>query len=282
MIKLQKSALLSITLFAAAFLQACSPSPATNTLSSTQGKLTFTGSSTVAPLVKAIAKRYQAKYPKVQISIQTGGSFQGIKDASQGNVDIAMVSQLLAEKEKKLLPFTIAQDGISVLLHKDNPVSNLTEKQILDIYTNKINNWRQVGGKNAPIFVVNKTENHSTGKLFAKFFQMKMKDIVADKTIGDNPEAIKAVKNNPNAIAYVSIGAAEYDIVHGAPLKLLPIKGIAATIANVSKGTFPLSRPLNLVTNTPPTGLKKDFIDFARSEKVHDLVRQQSFVPMQP
>ncbi|MDJ0618197.1 MAG: phosphate ABC transporter substrate-binding protein [Calothrix sp. MO_192.B10] len=280
--KLPKSALLSLTLLAASFLQACSQSPATNTFSSTQGKLTFTGSSTVAPLVKAIAKRYQAKHPKVQISIQTGGSSQGIKDASQGNVDIGMVSRSLKDQEKKLLPFTIAQDGISVLLHKDNPVANLTEKQIVDIYSNKINNWRQVGGKNAPILVVSKAVNHSTGKLFAKFFQMEMKDIVADQIIGDNPEAIKAVKNNPNAIAYVSIGAAEYDIVHGAPLKLLPIKEVAATIANVNKGTFPLYRPLNLVTNTPPTGLKKDFIDFARSEKVHDLVRQKSFVPIQP
>ena len=104
----------------------------------------------------------------------------------------------------------------------------------------------------------------------------------ADKMIGDNPEAITSVKENPNAIAYVSIGAAEHMIVRGIPLKLLPIQGVAATIANVNQGTFPLSRPLNLVTNTLPTGLKKDFIDFARSEKVRDLVQQESFVPIQP
>ncbi len=282
MINLSQSRLLSLILLAALGLQACSQSPGTNTNSSTPGKLTFTGSSTVTPLVKAIAKRYQAKHPNVRISIKTGGSSQGIKDASQGKVDIGMVSRSLKDQEKTLLPFTIAHDGISVLLHQDNPVSNLTEKQIVDIYTNKINNWRQLGGKNAPIFVISKAKNYSTGKLFAKFFQMQLEDIRADKMIGDNSEVIETLKNNPNAIGYVSIGAAEYDIVHGAPLKLLPIKGVAATMANVNKGTFPLSRPLNLVTNTPPAGLKKDFIDFARSEAVHDLVRQQSFVPTQP
>ena len=80
---------------------------------------------------------------------------------------------------------------------------------------------------------------------------------------------------------YVSI-AAEHMIVRGMPLKLLPMAGVDATIANVNQGTFPLSRPLNLVTNTLPAGLKKDFIDFARSENVRDLVQQESFVPIQP
>ncbi|MDJ0695373.1 phosphate ABC transporter substrate-binding protein [Mastigocoleus sp. MO_188.B34] len=281
MIYFKQSVLISLTLFTASFLQACSQYPSINTISYAQNNrnLTLTGSSTIKPLVVAIAKRYQAKYPNVRINVKTGGSSQGIKDASEGNVDIGMVSRSLKAKEKHLLPFTIAKDGISVLIHKNNPIKSLTNKQIVDIYTNKINNWRQVGGKNAPIFVVSKAENHSTGKLFAKFFQMPIKDISADKIIGDNPEAIAAVNENPNTIAYVSIGAAEYDIVHGAPLKLLPIEGVAATIANVKNGTFPLSRPLNLVTNSTPIGLKKDFIDFARSEKVYDLVREQSFVP---
>ena len=86
---------------------------------------------------------------------------------------------------------------------------------------------------------------------------------------------------NPNAIGYVSIGTAEYDVEHGTPIKLLPIGGVAATSENVANGKFPLSRPLNLVTKSPPEGLVKEFIDFARSDKVHDLIREQSFVPLE-
>ncbi|MDJ0735789.1 MAG: phosphate ABC transporter substrate-binding protein [Nostocaceae cyanobacterium] len=268
---------LSVVLASCFWLQSCNKTPET-----TKGKLLLTGSSTVAPLASAIAKRYQAENPGVQILVQTGGSLKGIADARQGRADIGMASRSLKDSEKDLFAFTLAQDGISIVVHQDNPVKNLTKQQVIDIYTHKINNWRQVGGENAPIIVLNKGESHSTLKLFANFFQMNPKDIHADITIGDNEEAIKNVTVNPNAIAYVSIGAAEHDIIHGTPLKLLPMEGVTATIANVKKGTFPLSRPLNLVTNAPPTSLKKDFIDFARSQHVQDLVREQSFVPVSP
>ncbi|CDN11318.1 hypothetical protein RintRC_1658 [Richelia intracellularis] len=126
-------------------------------------------------MVKGITKGYQLKYPNVRISIKTGGSSQGIKDVTQGKVDIGMASRKLRDNEK-LMSFTIAQDYLYVLLHRDNPVANLTKKQIVDIYINKINNWQQVGGKNEPILVVSKTQNHSTGKLFAKLFQIPMGD----------------------------------------------------------------------------------------------------------
>ena len=148
------------------------------------------------------------------------------------------------------------------------------------IYKGKIANWKQVGGNDAPITVVNKAEGRSTLELFTHYFKLKNSDIKADVVIGDNEQGIKTVVGNPNAIGYVSIGTAEYDIEHGQPLKLLPIGGVPATSANVANGKFPLSRPLNLMTKSPPEGLVKEFIEFARSPQVHDLVREQSFVPL--
>jgi phosphate transport system substrate-binding protein len=99
--------------------------------------------------------------------------------------------------------------------------------------------------------------------------------------IGDNQQGIKTVAGNPNAIGYVSIGAAEYDIQHGVPLKLLPIGGVEATTQTVRDESFPLSRPLNLVTKTSPSGLTQEFIQFAQSEKVYDLVKEQNFVAIE-
>jgi phosphate transport system substrate-binding protein len=98
--------------------------------------------------------------------------------------------------------------------------------------------------------------------------------------IGDNQQGIKTVEGNPNAIGYVSIGTAEFSINDGIPIKLLPLNGIAATSKNVQNETFPLSRPLNLVTKTQPQGLDKAFIEFAQSPQVHDIVQQQEFVPI--
>lgn len=272
-------ALLSLGSSTFLVLQSCSKPPeAANKL---QGKLVLTGSSTVAPLVAEIAKRYEMEHPEARIDVQTGGSSRGIADARQGTADIGMVSRVLKGNEKDLQAFTIAKDGISVIIHRDNRVQNLSDKQIVSIYTGKIDNWKLVGGTDAPITVVNKAEGRSTLELFAEHFKLKTKDIKADVVIGDNEQGIKTVAGNPNAIGYVSIGSGEYAATHKTPIKLLPVEGIAASTANVSNGTFPINRPLNLVINKPPTGLTKNFIDFARSQAVQDIVQEQYFVPPQ-
>lgn len=76
------------------------------------------------------------------------------------------------------------------------------------------------------------------------------------------------------------IGTAEYEAEHGAKIHLLPMEGVEATVANVTDGTFPLSRPLNLVTSREPHGLMRQFIEFAQSQRVHDLIKAQYFVPV--
>ncbi len=266
---------------AAILLQSCSkpPEAAIKSGDQLQGKLVLTGSSTVAPLAAEIAKRYEAEHSGVRIDVQSGGSSRGIADARQGVADVGMVSRSLKDNEKDLQAFTIAKDGISIIVNNANPIKSLTDKQIVDIYTDKINNWKQVGGSDAPITVVNKAEGRSTLELFAEHFKIDTKDIKADVVIGDNEQGIKTVGGNPNAVGYVSIGSGEYAATHQTPIKLLPVAGIAASIANVTNGTFPISRPLNLVTKTTPTGLQKDFIDFARSQQVQDIVKEQYFVP---
>jgi len=245
-----------------------------------QGQLVLTGSSTVAPLAGEIAKRFEAMHPGVRVDVQTGGSSRGVSDARQGVADIGMVSRALKDKEKDLQPFMIARDGVCLILQADNPVASLTDPQVVDIYTGKIDNWKQVGGPDAPIVVVNKAEGHSTLELFLKYFKLKNADVQPDVVIGDNEQGIKTVAGNPYAIGYVSIGTADYDAGHGVAIKLLPVGGVAASVANVENGTFPLSRPLNLVTRSTPEGLAQAFISFAQSSGVHDIVRGQYFVPI--
>jgi phosphate transport system substrate-binding protein len=245
-------------------------------------KLVLTGSSTVYPLAAELARNYESKHLGVRIEVKSGGSSKGITDARQGVADIGMVSRALHENEKDLLAFTIARDGISILLHRDNPVARLTNEKVIAIYTDKVNNWQQVGGNDAPITVTSKEEGRSTLALFTDYFKLKTTDIRADVTIGDNEEALKTVLDNPNAIAYVSIGTAEHAIVRGMPLKLIPIEGVDATIANIRNKTFPISRPLNFVVKSEPTGLAKDFISFAKSEEANSIVKERGFVPISP
>lgn len=243
-------------------------------------KLTLTGSSTVGPLSAEIGKRFESLRPGVHVDVQTGGSSRGVTDAQRGLADIGDVSRDLSPEESAsgLVSTAIALDGICVITNSANPIKELTKDQITAIYLGKLTNWKQVGGNDAAITVINKDEGRSTLELFLNFLKITNTDVKASAVIGDNEQGIKTVAGNPDAIGYVSIGTAEYDASHGSAIKLLPMNGVAATVENVRNGTFPLSRPLNLVTNGKPKGLAKEFIDFAKSSQVQDIVKDQYFV----
>ncbi len=243
-------------------------------------KLVLTGSSTVAPLVLEIGKRFEKQNPGVRIDVQSGGSSRGVADARSGLADIGMASRALKPEENDLVAHTIAMDGIGVILHRSNPVQALAGEQIKAIYTGQITHWKEVGGKDARITVGNRAEGRSELELFLHYFKLKNSEIKARLIIGETQQAIKTVAGNPGAIAYVSIGAAEYEAAQGTPIRLLPMEGVAASVANVRAGRFPLSRPLNLVTKGEATGLARRFLDFARSGAVDDLVGSQFFVPL--
>ncbi|MEN8177593.1 MAG: phosphate ABC transporter substrate-binding protein [Pseudomonadota bacterium] len=250
------------------------------TASATDERLVLTGSSTVAPLALEIGKRFERHHPGVRIDVQSGGSSRGVADTRAGLAGIGMVSRALKPEEDDLTAHTIAMDGIGIILHRDNPVNSLSDEQIKAIYTGRVRNWRKLGGPDRTITVVHKAEGRSTLELFLHHFDLKNRQIKAQVIIGDNQQGIKTVAGNPDAIGYVSIGTAEYESTQGAPIRLLPMDGVAATVANLRNGRFPLSRPLNLVTRDGITSeLAKRFIDFARSETIHDLLAAQFFVP---
>jgi len=243
-------------------------------------KIIITGSSTVAPLVLEIGKRFEQQNKGVRVDVQSGGSGRGVSDARSGVAQIGMVSRSLKSEENDLTAFPIAQDGVCMIIHKSNPISVLSNDQIKAIYTGQVRNWKEVGGKDAAITVANKAEGRSTLELFLGYFVLKNSEIKAQVIVGDNQQGIKTVAGNPNAIGYVSIGTAEFEEQDGTPIKLLPMGGVAPSVVNVRDGRFPLSRPLNLVAKGSPDALSKRFIDFAQSKEVHDLVKEQYFVPL--
>lgn len=244
------------------------------------GRLTLSGASTAAPLVNEIARRFESRHPGVRIDVQTGGSSRGVADVRRGTVHIGMVSRPLGADEQELTAHRIALDGVALIVHRDNPIAELTRQQIIEIYTGRIDNWSAVGGPDAPITVVNKAEGRSTLELFLSHFKLKREDIRADVVIGENLHGIHTVAGDPNAIGYVSIGTAEFERSSGVKIKLLPLDGVEASTANVRNATFPLSRPLNLVTTGARTPLADAFIALATSRDVNDLVKAQFFVPI--
>ena len=264
-------------------LQGCSGSglqigtPATQ-----QQKLIVTGSSTVAPLISEMGKRFEAQNPDIRVDVQTGGSSRGLSDTDRGLADIGMVSRALKEEElQERQGYIVALDGISPIVHADNPLTEIDSEDVVAIYTGEIDNWKELGGSDAPIAVINKAEGRSTLELFLKHFKLEPEQIQASAIIGDNQQGIKTVSGNPDAIGYVSIGAAAYSIEQGVPIQLLNLDGVEASVDRVIDGSFPLSRPLSLVVKGEPTPLAQEFLDFALAEENHDLIREQNFVPPQ-
>ena len=213
------------------------------------GKLMVTGSSTVAPLVSEIAKRFEEIHPGVRVDVQTGGSGKGIADARIGVADIGMASRALKNDESDLVSHQIAADGVGLIVHQSNVIKTLTPEQVIAIYSDEINDWKDVGGKDKEITVVHKAEGRATLEVFLKHFKIENPSVKPDVIVGDNEHGVKTVAGSKGAIGYVSIGAAEADMQQGIPIRLLPLDGVEATTANVANGKFPMSRPLNLVTS---------------------------------
>ena len=241
-------------------------------------RLVVTGSSTVAPLVAEIGKRFEAR-SGVRVDVQTGGSSRGVADARQGLADLGMASRALKASEGDLESFTIARDGICLIVHRDNSVAELSDRQVMDLFTGVASRWSAVGGSDLPVTVVHKADGRSTLELFLDHFGLDNRNVRPSVVIGDNEQGIKTVAGQVGAIGYVSIGAAEHARSRGVPIRLLPMGGVDATAENLRQGRFPLSRPLNLVTQGQPGELARRFIDFARSPAVDDLIDELSFVP---
>jgi len=246
---------------------------------SSQGRLTLTGSSTIAPLMLEIGRRFETQHPGIRVDVQSGGTARGVADTRSGLADIGMVSRALKPEEADLTVHLIAHDGIGLIVHADNPIEGLTAQQVVDIYTGRVGRWAAVGGPDSPITVVNKAEGRSTLELFLAHFGLRSPDIAAQVVIGENEQGIKTVAGSPEAIGYVSIGSAEYAAAQGVPVKLLSLDGVPASTQTVRAGTYPLARELNLVTKGPASGSARELIDYATSTAVGDLVKELYFVP---
>lgn len=243
-------------------------------------RVTVVGSSTISPLMAEIAKDFEKGKPDVRIDVQAGGSSRGITDVRNGVAEIGMVSRALKPDESELGRTLIARDGVSVIVHRDNTVQGLAKAQLVEIYTGRITNWSQVGGPDLPITVVSKAEGRSTLEVFSDYVGLSYKDIKAQMIIGDNQQGIQAVSTTPGAIAYVSIGTAEYEASNGAAIRLVPLDGMAPTTQAVAEGRFPMVRELNLVYKSPMAPNVQALIEHAGSPKSAEIIRGQYMVPV--
>lgn len=247
--------------------------------------LTLTGSTTVLPIAQACAEEYM-KQNKVKITVNGGGSGNGIKAVIDGTAEIgnssrdAKESEINMAKEKgvELYKTVIALDGIAVVVHPDVPVSDLKLEQVRDIFAGKINNWKEVGGKDAPIVVVSRDTSSGTyGSFEEMVLHYKEKNNMRpDAQMAASNQAVATIiSQTPNSIGYIGLG-----YLKSAKLKALKINGVEPSEKTVKDKTYPISRTLNMYTNGTPKGLAKKFIDFILSKKGQEIVEKSGFIKL--
>ena len=276
--------------FALAAVLYLSPAFAGNDKNSIQMK----GSDTMVNLGQAWAEKYMEKDPDHFVAVTGGGSGTGLSSLISGTCDIAMSSREIKEKEialaekKGIHPYEIkaALDGLAVVVHPDNPVGRLTMDQLAAIFTGKITNWKELGGKDEKIVLLSREVNSGTHVYFKEHVLRKndpksQEEFAPSALMLSSSQAIAdEIAGNPAAIGYYGMG---YISKKQKPLSIARDEksaDVAPTIENVVSGKYPISRPLFLYTNGEPEGLVKQFVEFALSKEGQEIVVATDFVPV--
>jgi phosphate transport system substrate-binding protein len=261
-----------------ATLIACSLFPHTAASAATPAKLVVSGAETLAPLISDIARRFEAANAGVKVEVRPSGSGKGITDVRAGNADIGMVARALLSNEHDLFAYPVARDGVAVLVHRENPVKGLDTRQLTDLLTGKLTNWKSVGGREASIDLA-LPKGQGSFELILQRLALKRDQVAGHVLDGSLDDSFRFIARNPDAVTLTSIGHSERRIKQGLPVKLLSYNGMPATSRSIQDHGYALSRPLTLITRKLPEGLQKRFIDYALSPEVIDLEIKYGFVP---
>jgi phosphate transport system substrate-binding protein len=274
---LKRSILIVVLMAACPFFLISAQAGAVDSFSGLSGEIRISGGTAHIPVMKEAAKQIMTANPDISISIAGGGSGVGIKQVGEGIVDIGNSGRAATDEEVEkygLKLFKWAIDGVGVAVNPDNPVTALTKAQLKDIYSGKITDWKDLGGKDAPITVYTRDESSGTRSVFWKKALGKG-DIVSSANFVVSNGAMKtAIANDPNAIGYVSVGHMDASVAGVA------LDGVPPTIDTVKSGEYKVARGLYSNTQGDPSGLTQLFIAYLLSPEGQQIVVQKGFVPV--
>ena len=254
------------------------------------------GSDTLVNLAMAWAEAYQHDHPEVQISVTGGGSGTGFAALINGTIDIANASrdikdeEIAAAQEAGIEPveFVVANDAIAVVVHPDNPVTQLTLEQVARIYKGEYANWSELGGEDRPIVRLSRETNSGTHVYFLetviRLGSSEDKSIFsADTLLLPSSEGIIAeVSDNPNAIGYDGLGYITPEVKTVALARTAGSPYIMPSKATVVTEEYPISRHLFMYSRGQPQGVVRDFLDWILSSEGQSIVTDLGFVPVNP
>lgn len=251
-----------------------------------QTKITVKGSDTMVILAQKWAELYMKNNPSVTIQVTGGGSGVGITALINGTTDICNASRPMKQGEMENLKaryktpgveIPCAKDGITIFLNEENPVSELTVKQLSDIYRGKIRNWKEIGGRDAEIRLYGRENSSGT---YAYFHDEVVEADYATsvQTLPGTAAVVNAVRKDVNGIGY---GGAAYavGVKHAKVKKDAGSPAILPSPESIAKGEYPIARYLYMYLRNRPTGETKKYIDWILGQEGQMIVTDVGYFP---
>ncbi len=246
-----------------------------------QTTLRLRGSDTLgAKLLPQMAEAFKKQAGRVSFDIAAEGSSTAFTNLLTDSAEIGMSSRKVKPDEsaefrlkgRDLREFEIAWDVIVIIVNKDNPVSDLKKKEVLQIFSGDIRDWSEVGGNPGLISIYTRNTSSGTYKDFMDLAMKKREYGTNSQKMAGNEQIAAEVGANPHGIGYLGLAYA-----HAKGTKIVTIEGAIPSTADVKK--YPYARPTFLYTNGEPTGTTRQFIDFCYSPVGEAIVTKVGFVP---
>lgn len=242
------------------------------------GKVLVAGSTALLPLAKKAGELFMEQHPRVAINVSGGGSFTGLQQVASGAVDIG-TSDVPAPADdphyKGLVEHIVAVAPFVIVVHPDIPVDSLTQQQLIDIFTGKVTNWKELGGPDQKITIIHRPLS-SGSRMVIKTVVMQGREFTSNAVVmNSNGEVLTGVATTPGAIGYLDAAYLKESV------KAVKYNGVPYTPANVANGTYPIYAFERLYTKGEPTGAVKAFIDFIQGDEFQKrYVEEMGFLPV--
>ena len=251
------------------------------------GTLRISGSTTVNPVAADAAEVLRTRGLKITVDAQ-GGSAGGIAQLGQGQVEMAMSSKPVSEQDRRAFPATdfqtthIGSDAVGIVVRRDiydGGVRSLSRDQLKALFEGRVRNWRELGGPDVEVFVYDKEPGRGTRELIEAYLYGTQKAPPPPRSnafavVGGNEEGRAKVLSTPGAVTPLSTS-----FITGYPkLAAVAIDGVDPTPAHLVDRTYPMVRPLYLVTDGPASGAARTFVEYVLSEEGQQLVARHGYL----